>query len=80
MLLFLAPDFLRISWCLHTWDNVTTVDFGNEPTSSWPGMFSGIRPILVPRICPEDTNLFGIFIRRSGEFAGSQFGPTSAAM
>src|ERR1700675_942145 len=41
----------------HTWDNVTTVDFGNEPTSSWPGMFSGIRPILVPRICPEDTNL-----------------------
>jgi hypothetical protein len=57
MLLFLAPDVLRISWCLHTWDNVTTVDFGNEPTSSWPGMFSGIKPILVPRICPEDTNL-----------------------
>jgi len=21
---------------VHTWDNVTTVDFGNEPNSSWP--------------------------------------------
>ena len=35
---------------LRTWDNVTTVDFGNEPNFSWPAQWEHVyrhQPSLV---------------------------------